>query len=194
MTDTAFALFDTPVGRCALIWRGPAVIGFALPEGNDRQLRAIVSRRLSTAIEAQPPPAIAAAIEAVLRLLSGEAEGFAGIEIDLSGLPSFERRVLEAAFAIPPGETRTYGEIAERVGVPGAARAVGRALGRNPIPVIVPCHRVLGADGRSGGFSAPGGVLTKLRLLEIEHATRGAQPALFKDLAWSVAPAKAKPI
>ena len=94
------------------------------------------------------------------------------------------------ALAIPHGETRTYGELARAIGEPGAARAVGRALGRNPIPIIIPCHRILAADGRSGGFSAPGGVTTKMRLLAIERARRGREPSLFDDLGWGTAPAR----
>jgi methylated-DNA-[protein]-cysteine S-methyltransferase len=97
--------------------------------------------------------------------------------------------VLEATLSIPVGETRTYGEIAKAVGAPGASRAVGRALGANPIPIIVPCHRVLAADGRSGGFSAPGGSSTKLKMLEIEGARRGSEPQLFERLPWRAKPA-----
>jgi methylated-DNA-[protein]-cysteine S-methyltransferase len=128
------------------------------------------------------------AVDAVVRLLSGEPEKFSSIEIDLSAVGEFERAVLEATFAIPPGETRTYGEMAAAVGSPGAARAAGRALGANPIPIIVPCHRVLASDGKSGGFSAPGGSATKLKMLEIEGARRGTEPGLFDRLPWRTKP------
>ena len=84
-------------------------------------------------------------------------------------MSEFDTAVYRVARDIPPGETLTYGEIAERLDDPGAARAVGQALGANPIPIIIPCHRVLAAGGRAGGFSAPGGVATKLELLEIER-------------------------
>ena len=96
--------------------------------------------------------------------------------LDLDGVPEFHRRVYDVARAIPPGETRSYGEVAAALGEPGAAQAVGRALGRNPVPIVVPCHRVLAADGRLHGFSAPGGIETKRRMLALEGA--GA-PTLF---------------
>jgi methylated-DNA-[protein]-cysteine S-methyltransferase len=139
--------------------------------------------------EREPPPPIAAAIEAIVRLLSGKAEDLSGISIELAGASEFERQVYAAACAIPPGETRTYGELAAEIGAPDAARAVGHALGRNPLPIIVPCHRILASGGRSGGFSAPGGTTTKLRMLEIEGARRGADPGLFEKLPWAMKPA-----
>ena len=104
-------------------------------------------------------------------LLDGEPVDLSDLMLDLESLPPFQRRVCEAARAIPVGATLTYGEIATRIGEPGAARAVGQALGANPFPIIVPCHRVLAAGGKPGGFSAPGGVTTKLRLLATEGAS-----------------------
>lgn len=109
-------------------------------------------------------------IDAVVALLRGERTDLAFVPLDLNGLPEFHQRVYEVARTIPAGATMTYGEVATRLGDSGCARAVGQALGRNPIPVIVPCHRVLAAGGRSGGFSAPGGRATKLNLLAIEGA------------------------
>jgi methylated-DNA-[protein]-cysteine S-methyltransferase len=180
----AFALFDTPIGRCAIVWRGGFIVGASLPEADDAALRLSILRRFPAAKEAEPPPVITAAIEAVRRLMDGAAEEFADLAIDISALPEFERRVLDETRAIPSGETRTYGEIARRIGAPGAARAVGRALGRNPVPIIIPCHRILAAAGKSGGFSAPGGASTKLRLLQLERARRGSEPQLFEHLPW----------
>jgi methylated-DNA-[protein]-cysteine S-methyltransferase len=110
------------------------------------------------------------------------------IAVDLGEASDFERQVYAAASAIPPGETRTYGELAAAIGAPEAAQAVGRALGRNPCPIIVPCHRIVGADGRSGGFSAPGGASTKLRMLDIERARRGSDASLFEQLPWAMKP------
>src|SRR5439155_16025712 len=92
------------------------------------------------------------------------------VALDMERLPAFHRRVYEIARTIPPGETLSYGELAARLGVPGAARAVGQTLGRNPVAIVVPCHRVLAAGGKVGGFSANGGITTKLRLLSIEAA------------------------
>lgn len=188
MSDCAFTIFDTAIGRCALVWRGGLVVGAALPEASDAELRASLERRFCGCSEADPPPFVQIAVEAVVRLLSGKVEDFGGLELETGELPDFDRSVLEAARRIPCGETRTYGQIASALEKPGAARAVGRALGRNPIPIIIPCHRVLAASGRSGGFSAPGGASTKLRILEIEGARRGPEPELFKRLPWRVRP------
>lgn len=188
MSDCAFTIFDTAIGRCALVWRGGLVVGAALPEASEAELRASLERRFCGSSEADPPPFAQIAVEAVVRLLSGKVEDFGGVELETGELPDFDRSVLEAARRIPCGETRTYGEIASALGKPGAARAVGRALGRNPIPLIIPCHRVLAASGRSGGFSAPGGASTKLRILEIEGARRGPEPELFERLPWTVRP------
>ena len=189
MSNCAFTSFDTAIGRCALMWRGGLVVGAALPEASDAQLRASLERRFPGAAEADPPHFVRAALEAVVRLLSGSAADFSTFELDMGDLPEFDRSVLEETRRIPCGETRTYGEIASALASPGAARAVGRALGRNPIPIIIPCHRVLAASGRSGGFSAPGGTSTKLRILEIEGARRGREPELFERLPWAVNPA-----
>lgn len=188
MSGTAFHLFDTPIGRCAIVWRGPAIVGAALPELEEGLARQSLQKRFPGAVEQSPSPHAAAAVDAIVRLLAGHRENFSGVTVDLSGLPQFERNVLELTFAIPVGETRTYGEIARAAGSPGAARAVGRALGSNPIPIIVPCHRVLGADGKSGGFSAPGGAATKLKILEIEGARRGSEAQLFDRLPWRTKP------
>ena len=188
MSECAFTTFETAIGRCALLWRGGLIVGAALPETSEAELRSSLERRFPGAVERPPPEPVERVVEAVSRLLSGGAESFQDVEMDLNGLAAFERQVLALTRAIPLGETRTYGEIAAALGTPGAARAVGRALGANPIPIIIPCHRVVAADGRSGGFSAPGGSSTKLRILEIEGARRGAEPGLFDRLPWAVRP------
>jgi methylated-DNA-[protein]-cysteine S-methyltransferase len=110
------------------------------------------------------------AIARIVALLGGEAADLDSIAIDMSAVADFDQRVYEVTRRVPRGQTTSYGEVAARLGDSGAARAVGQALGRNPFPLIVPCHRVLAAKGRPGGFSAHGGVLTKLRLLAIEGA------------------------
>jgi O-6-methylguanine DNA methyltransferase len=138
-----------------------------------------MQRRHPGARETLPPPDVQRAIETIAAHLRGEAADFSGIGLDMNGLPEFHRRVYEVARAIPSGETLSYGEIAARLGEPSAAREVGRALGRNPFPIVVPCHRVLAAGGKTGGFSAPGGVATKLRLLAIEGARANGIPTLF---------------
>jgi methylated-DNA-[protein]-cysteine S-methyltransferase len=163
-----YALFQTPVGTCALAWGPAGIRAVLLPEASEALTTARLRRRLPQSRAATPPPGIQAAIDAVVELLQGAPQSLLQAELDLSGIPEFDRRVYAVARHIPPGSTLTYGEVAERCGDRNAARAVGQALGSNPFPIIVPCHRVLAAAGRSGGFSAPGGKLTKLRLLQLE--------------------------
>ncbi|WP_422001148.1 methylated-DNA--[protein]-cysteine S-methyltransferase [Reyranella sp.] len=177
MTAQAFAVFDSPIGPCGIAWNGRGIVGFHLPGATEARTRARLSQRFADAAEAPPPPGVQRVIDRVLALLAGEAVDLSDVPIVLDGVPDFHRRVYDVARAIPPGRTMTYGEIARRLGAPHDSREVGQALGRNPIAVIVPCHRVLGADGRMGGFSAPGGVATKRRILEIEGAAAlGAGP------------------
>ena len=169
----SYALFDTPIGSCGIVWNARGVSGFLLPEATSSATRHRLRLRFTGAVETPPSPDICRVIDAVTALLSGERGeriDLAFVPLDMDGLPDFHQRVYEVARTIPPGATLTYGEIATRLGDPGSARAVGQALGRNPIPIIVPCHRVLAAGGRRGGFSAPGGTATKLNLLAIEGA------------------------
>jgi methylated-DNA-[protein]-cysteine S-methyltransferase len=146
-----YALFDTPLGRCAIAWSERGIAAVELPGSDDAATRRRIARTLPHAAEAT-------------------------LALDMDGVPEFHRKVYDAARAIPPGETRSYGEVAAALGEPGAAQAVGRALGRNPFPIVVPCHRVLAANGALHGFSAPGGIETKRRMLALEGA--GA-PTLF---------------
>ncbi len=134
-----------------------------------------IARNSGARKSSAPPPRIAEVIEKVCRHLQGEIQGFRGITVDLDDAGQFARQVYEAAREIPAGETRTYGELACAVSRATAARAVGQALARNPIGLIIPCHRVLAAAGRLGGFSAHGGRATKARLLAIEGATFAPQ-------------------
>jgi methylated-DNA-[protein]-cysteine S-methyltransferase len=170
MPDASSTLFDTALGRCGIVWRRDSIVAFALPGRDDRLTLASLSRRWPDVAGGAPPEPVRAAIEAVRRLLDGERIDLGFVDVDLDGVSDFDRRVYGITRAIPAGETRTYGEIARELGEPGAARAIGRAMGDNPVPVIVPCHRVLAASGRIGGFSAPGGIDTKRRLLAIESA------------------------
>jgi methylated-DNA-[protein]-cysteine S-methyltransferase len=181
MAEHGFTLFDTALGWCAVAWTARGVCGVRLPEVDAERTREAMRRRFPHAEEGAPPPAVARACEGITALLAGTPSPLLDVELDLDGVGEFERAVYAATRAIPPGETRSYGQIAAAVGEPGAAQAVGRALGRNPVPVLVACHRVLAADGRLHGFSAPGGLETKLRMLAIEHALGGGQPALFDD-------------
>lgn len=170
--------FDTAIGRCAIAWHDETVVGFRLPDETPApaaRFRGHEARRL-------PEPtagARAAAIAGIRAHLDGDLDDLRWIPLDLTGLPEFHRRVYTVTRAIDPGRTRSYGEVAERCGAVGAAQAVGRALGRNPVPLIVPCHRVLAADHALHGFSAPGGIETKRRLLAIERTAGFGEPTLF---------------
>lgn len=175
-----FALFDTSIGRCAVAWSERGIVGIQLPEGGDAATRARIQKRFPGAQSGEPPSKVKTAIADMQALLKGEARGLESIELDMDGVPPFHRRVYAAARAIAPGRTSSYGEIATRAGAPGAARAVGQALGRNPFAIVVPCHRVLAAGGRTGGFSANGGVATKLRMLSIEGARHAEATAEFE--------------
>jgi len=187
MTD-GFALFETAIGPCGIAWGERGVIGVQLPERSEDRTRARMRRRFPDAPETPPPPAVQRAIAAIVALLEGEKRELFDVALDMARVPAFERRVYEVARGIPPGATLTYGEIAARLGAPGEARAVGEALGQNPFPIVVPCHRVLAAGGKVGGFSANGGIATKLRLLSIEGARTSAAPTLFENLPLVAAP------
>jgi methylated-DNA-[protein]-cysteine S-methyltransferase len=167
----AFSLFETAIGSCAIAWSDRGVTSLWLPESSDRHTRERVARRSPHITESTPPPFVSHAIDGIVALLAGEARDLTDVPLDFDEtVPEFHRRVYDVTRTIGPGRTLSYGEIAARLGEPDAARAVGQALGRNPIPIIVPCHRVLAADGGTGGFSAPGGTATKLQLLAIEGA------------------------
>lgn len=187
MTTPGFALFDTVIGRCGLAWGDRGLIGVQLPEATPGAAWARLRKRFPDAVEAEPPSEIETVIDRIRDLLAGGRDDLADVVLDVEGQSAFNLRVYAIARAIPPGETSTYGEVARAMGEPGAARAVGKALGENPWPIVVPCHRVLGSSGSMGGFSAPGGSTTKARLLTIEKAKTSAAPTLF-DLEFSVAP------
>ncbi|MEO6032496.1 MAG: methylated-DNA--[protein]-cysteine S-methyltransferase [Burkholderiaceae bacterium] len=177
-----FACFDTPVGPCAIVWGLRGVLAVLLPEAGPAALRARARREFPRAHEAAPPADVQRAITGILALLHGARLDLQDVALDMARVPEFERRVYAIARTIPPGSTLTYGELAKRLGDPALARAVGRALGANPFSIVVPCHRVLAAGGKAGGFSAIGGVRTKLRLLQIEGAPLGGSPGLFDNL------------
>jgi methylated-DNA-[protein]-cysteine S-methyltransferase len=179
MDADGYCLFDTAIGVCGLAWRGAVVVSASLPEEDAETLRRRLARRHPGAAETEPPAAIVAVVAEVQALMAEGTRDLAHVAVDLEGLEPFARQVLELTRRIPPGRTRTYGQIAAELGQPQAAQAVGVALGRNPVPIIVPCHRVLAAGGKSGGFSAPGGRMTKLKLLAIENAKTSDEPTLF---------------
>ena len=179
--NLGFALFHTSIGPCAIAWGERGLTGVQLPEASEAQTRARMQRRFPGYFERVPPSSVQETIRDLVALLCGEPNhpvNLSNIVLDMHGVPPFHQRVYALARGITPGETLSYGEIARQLGNPGLARAVGQALGHNPFAPVVPCHRVLAAGGRSGGFSANGGVDTKLRLLKIERA-RINGPGLF---------------
>ena len=189
MTAISFAIFETAIGACGIAWGERGIAAVQLPEADEQKTRARLQRRFPEAREAPPTPEVQRAVDGITALLRGEASDLSAVVLDMEDLPAFNRRVYEVARAIPPGATLSYGEIAARLGEPPqAARDVGQALGQNPIPIIVPCHRVLAANGKPGGFSASGGVTTKLRLLTIEGAKTSDEPSLFQSLPLATKP------
>ena len=180
MNQPGFTLFDTPIGRCGVAWGERGVTGVQLPQPDEAQTRTRLLQRAGSELsEASPPPEVARAIADITALLSGKNADLSAIELDMSRVEEFNRGVYEIEREIPPGKTLTYGDIAKRLGGVELSRDVGQALGQNPFPVVVPCHRVLAAGGKPGGFSANGGVKTKLKILAIEGAYVNHTPSLF---------------
>ncbi|MEX2128855.1 MAG: methylated-DNA--[protein]-cysteine S-methyltransferase [Xanthobacteraceae bacterium] len=181
MTSLGFTLFDTAIGQCGIAWSGRGIVCVQLPEASESKTRARMQRRFPDTQELEPPADVKRAIGEIAALLGGERRDLSAIVLDMDGVAPFERRVYEAARTISAGAIMTYGEIAKRLGDPGAARAVGQALGRNPFAIVVPCHRVLGAGDKAGGFSANGGTRTKLRMLAIEGSPAAGTGDLFDN-------------
>lgn len=179
MTATGFSLFDTAIGTCAIAWDPAGVCGVNLPEASPEKLRARIRRRCPGAAETAPPADVRDAIDRMAALLAGRPADLDPIRLDMDGIEDFNRRVYDVARSIRPGATMTYGEIAQAIGEPQAAQAVGQALGHNPFPIVVPCHRVLAAGGKVGGFSAHGSIATKRRMLAIEAEASGPPLPLF---------------
>ncbi len=148
--------FTTSIGSCAIAWEADEITTFRLPPAGERA--------------APPPPWVNAIIARVQRHLAGDPQEFADVPFAWHRVSAFQRTVYEMALRVKPGQTMSYGQLATAVGSPATPRAVGNALGQNPWPLLVPCHRFIGADGRMTGFSAPGGIKTKLRLLVLEGA------------------------
>ncbi len=165
-------LFDTALGTCAIAWTDKGIRALALPDSSPALTLKRLAEQTHTAY-AEPPREVIKVIAMVTRHLTGRPIEFDSVRVDLSGAAPFDRTVWEAVREVKAGQVVTYGELARRIGKPHAARAVAAALGRNPIPLIIPCHRVVSKGGKLGGFSAPGGVETKRRLLALEI------PAMF---------------
>ncbi|MEH3157057.1 MAG: methylated-DNA--[protein]-cysteine S-methyltransferase [Gordonia paraffinivorans] len=174
-TSVGCCVVDTVLGPCGVAWDDAGrVTAVALP---DRDAASVVAHL--DAPVADPPERIVDVADRMAALLAGHDVDLADVAVADGALPDFDRRVYDVLRAIPRGSVLTYGDVATRVGAPGAAQAVGRALGRNPFPIVIPCHRVLGAGTEIGGFSAPGGVATKRSILAAEGVAGFGEPTLF---------------
>jgi methylated-DNA-[protein]-cysteine S-methyltransferase len=180
MTGQNFAIFDTAIGPCGIVWGERGISGVQLPMSDEEKTRKRILQRNGDIPEAEPNAEVERAIEAIKELLTGKPNDLTGVVLDLDGVPEFNRGVYDIARTIPPGKTMTYGDIAKKLGGVELSRDVGQALGHNPCPIVVPCHRVLAAGNKPGGFSANGGVVTKLKMLQIEGAVVNHTPSLFE--------------
>ena len=179
MHDQSFTLFETAIGICGIEWGPRGINGVQLPMGSAAKTATRIRQRHGEIVQAAPAIEVKNAIDRIVCLLSGKPDDLADIALDLEGVPAFNRSVYDIARRIPPGKTMTYGDIAKRLGGVQLSRDVGQALGSNPCPIVVPCHRVLAAGNKPGGFSANGGVATKLKMLAIEGAMVNHTPSLF---------------
>jgi methylated-DNA-[protein]-cysteine S-methyltransferase len=179
MPDVQFTLFDTAIGRCGIVWADHGIVSVQLPQPNEAQTLVRIRQRHPNVAQAPPPAHVQAAIDGIVTLLAGAPADLSEVALDLDAVPDFNRKVYDIARTIPPGRTLTYGDIARQLGGVQLSRDVGQALGQNPCPIVVPCHRVLAAGDKPGGFSANGGVVTKLKLLAIEGAYVNHTPSLF---------------
>ena len=169
-TTIHHALFPTAIGDCGVAWSPRGLVAVQLPEKDRAATERRLAAKAASAGPAEPPAAIASVIGDVTRYLAGEPVEFSSVAVDLDGIDAFRRKLYETMRAIPFGGTTTYGALAKEIGLlePEAARDVGAAMGRNPVPIVIPCHRVLAAGGKPGGFSAYGGTATKEKLLALE--------------------------
>ncbi|AIJ73323.1 MULTISPECIES: methylated-DNA--[protein]-cysteine S-methyltransferase [Brucella] len=182
MESFGITVFETPIGPCGIAWRGSKIVGVEIGEADEKETRHRLRERFAGGEYAEPPAFIRQTIEKVRALLDGASPDFSDTPLALDSVPDLNQRVYEIILELKPGETTTYGAIARRLGDVSLSQAVGYALGKNPFPIIVPCHRVLGSNGKVGGFSAAGGTATKLRLLNIERARTTSEPDLFGGL------------
>jgi methylated-DNA-[protein]-cysteine S-methyltransferase len=177
MSGQQYAIFETLNGFAGIVWSPKGVSGFSLPASSRAAAEHAMRRRAPSAIEAEPSAPIARIIADARRYFQGEAIDFTDVPLDLAPQEPFFARVYAHVRSLRWGETTTYGAVARHLGAePQAARDVGQAMASNPVPLIVPCHRVLAAGGRIGGFSAPGGSQSKARMLELEQALPSAAP------------------
>lgn len=180
-----YLVFEVRGGFCGIGWSDAGVTRFHLPARSGEAVERSLVRRLPGAQPGEPPPEVSEAVAAVKRYFQGATVDFSDISLDLEGQDEFFRQIYAATRRVGWGETTTYGALAKGLGAgPEAARDVGQAMAKNPIPLIIPCHRVLAAGGKVGGFSAPGGAATKIRMLEMEGVRVGPPPAAQQSLGF----------
>lgn len=172
-----YCLIATKIGPVGLAWSESGLLRLQLPDYDGASTLARLTRltRRLEAEEGHPPQWLEPTVKRLQQYFTGTVTDLSGEPLDFTGVPEFHQVLYREMLKLGWGETVTYGELAERVGSPGAAQSVGTAMGRNPLPVIVPCHRVLASGNKLGGFSAPGGVQTKLAMLEMEGIRLGAR-------------------
>jgi methylated-DNA-[protein]-cysteine S-methyltransferase len=183
-----YTIFDTAIGRCGIAWGHLGVMGVQLPEAREIETRGRMLRQYPDAREQRPPRNVEIAIEGMVALLRGNPADLSEVTLDMTGIHVFNQRVYEITRAIPRGETRTYGEVAGRLGAPSAAHSVAQAIARNPFMIIVPCHRVLEAGSYADRISPNGGSISKRMLLSIEGARSSISSKTLFDVLLPVAP------
>jgi methylated-DNA-[protein]-cysteine S-methyltransferase len=173
-----YHVFETALGFCGIAWGEAGVTRLLLPAKTAAAAERDLLRRGQDAEPGTPPAQMMELIATIKRYFNGEEVDFSEVQLDLSGQPDFFKEIYAALRRIGRGSTTTYGTLAKEIGAePQAARDVGEAMARNPVPLIIPCHRVLAAGGKLGGFSAPGGTDTKIRMLELEGVRLGPEPS-----------------
>jgi methylated-DNA-[protein]-cysteine S-methyltransferase len=193
MSGRGYSIFDTMIGRCGIAWGPGGIVGVQLPEAREIETRGRMLRQHPDARELRPPLHVEIAIEGIAAMLRGDPTDLSDVTLDMTGIHAFNARVYEVTRAIPRGETRTYGEIAAKLGASGAVHSVAQAISRNPFMIIVPCHRVLKTPNSHGdGMSAYGGSISKRHLLSIEGVRPTAGKTLF-DALLPVAPPRPHP-
>lgn len=188
MESSGLNIFETPIGPCGIAWHAHKIVGVEIGDTDENEARYRLKTRFSETEVVSPPVFVTEAIDKIRVLLEGGDPDFSVTPLALDSVPELNRQVYEILLELKAGETITYGAIARRLGDVNLSQAVGYALGKNPFPIIVPCHRVLGSNGKVGGFSAAGGTATKLRLLNIERAKTSAEPDLFGGLPLQAPP------
>jgi methylated-DNA-[protein]-cysteine S-methyltransferase len=182
-----YAIFDTGIGRCGIVWSEAGIVAVQLPEAREIETRRRLFKVFPEAREVRPPPMVESAIEGIAVHLRGRAVDLSDVPLDVSGLTTFNQRVYEVTRSIPRGETRTYAEVAAQLRRTGAEHSVAQAIGKNPFMILVPCHRVLEAGYYADKNSPFGGTISKRHLLSVEGTRPIASKTLF-DVLLPVAP------